>query len=103
MHTPEWFEKKAVKEYLDGIKAWYFSPYMAGFGKAGVPDIIACINGTMWGLEIKRDDRKPTKLQSMRIAEIRQAGGQATYGPADKVIADIEAWRNLKLEGTTFG
>ena len=68
-------------------------------GKSGVADIIACIDGTFWSLEVKRDGKLPTKLQCERMNEVRSAGGQATWGVANKVIAEIELWRSSAARG----
>ena len=98
MKSPEGFEKDEIKKYLNSIGAWHFSPFMAGFGKSGVPDIIACVLGTFWGIEVKREGKGPTKLQLLRIAEIKKASGMATWGVANKVKSEIEAWRQAKLK-----
>lgn len=105
MRTPESYEKAEIKKYLDSIGAWHFSPFMAGFGKAGIPDIACCILGAFWGIEVKREGKGPTKLQELRIKEIRKAGGHATWGVANKVRSEIEAWRQqqLKIQALTFG
>jgi len=86
MKTPESYEKDDICKYLDSIGAWYFRPYMAGFGKSGVPDIIACINGTFCGIEVKRPGKEPTVRQALRMGEIRKAGGFAIAGSAVAVI-----------------
>ena len=90
MLTPEGHEKKEIKKYLDSIGAWYFCPYMAGMGKSGVPDIIACIVGHFVGIEVKREGKRPTKLQMRRIAEIQQARGSAFAGTAADVIDSLQ-------------
>jgi hypothetical protein len=43
MRTPEAVEKDELKKYLAGIGAFYFLTFAPGFGKAGLPDIVACI------------------------------------------------------------
>lgn len=93
MRTPESFEKADIKNYLDSIGAWYFCPFMAGYGKAGVSDIIACIAGMFWSIEVKRTGKQPTVLQYRRLVEVRRAGGQSCWGTAHKVIGEIEKWR----------
>lgn len=89
MHTLEWYEKRKIKKFLDSIGAWHFSPFMAGRGASGVPDIIACINGVFVGIEVKRPGGKPTRLQLMRMSQIIVAQGQAIWGDAEHVIKAI--------------
>lgn len=90
MKTPESFEKDDIKKYLKSIGAWFFCPYMAGFGKSGVPDIIVCLNGQFWGIEVKREGKKPTLLQTERMNEIRKHGGMCLWGTAEKVIGELK-------------
>jgi Holliday junction resolvase len=90
MKTPEGYEKDEIKLYLETIGAWYFCPYMAGFGKSGVPDIIACIDGMFFGIEVKRAGKAPTSRQALRMAEIEKSGGFAVAGTAEVVIAYLK-------------
>ena len=92
MKPPESYEKDEIKKYLVSIGAWYFCPFMAGFGKSGVPDIIACIRGEFWGIEVKREGKLPTKIQRHRMLEIEQANGQSVAGTAKVVIDTIKLY-----------
>lgn len=92
MKTPEGYEKDEIKKYLDSIGAWYFCPYMAGFGKSGVPDIICCIKGFFWAIEVKRPGKAPTTIQRRRMQEIETAEGFAVAGTAAHVIPHLKAW-----------
>lgn len=92
MKTPEGYEKDDICKYLDSIGAWYFKPYMAGFGKRGVPDIVACINGRFVGIEVKREGGILTMPQLRRLEAIGAAGGGATWGTAEKVIKELKAY-----------
>ena len=47
------------------------------YGTAGIPDIIACINGRFYGFEVKTEVGKPTKLQEATIRKVLSAGGTA--------------------------
>ena len=90
MKTPESYQKDEIKKYLVSIGAWYFCPFMAGFGKSGVPDIIACIRGEFWGIEVKREGKQPTAIQRKRMDEIEQAEGYSVAGTAAVVIEEIK-------------
>ena len=54
------FENK-LKNYLKAQGAWYIK-YWAGaaFTKEGIPDILACIKGKFYGIEVKAANGKPT-------------------------------------------
>lgn len=69
------FENK-VKKYLSDHGYWYIK-YWAGaqFTKEGIPDILACIDGKFFAIEIKAANGKPTIIQLVNLRKIRQAGG----------------------------
>jgi hypothetical protein len=95
MKSPEGYEKKAIKKYLDEGKliVWYFMPYMAGYGKTGVPDIVGCCRFKgFFAIEVKRHGKQPTVIQDKRMKEIEAVGGKTFWGTAEKVIAEFEAW-----------
>lgn len=83
------FQKKVI-DFLKTQNVWYLK-YWAGaqYTKQGVPDILACINGTFHGIELKTNVGNPTKLQLYNIRKIKDAGGQA-YILRPK---DFEAWK----------
>lgn len=69
---------KRIKEYLKTVPGCFFWKEHGGqYGTAGIPDIIACIEGHFYGFEVKTDTGKPTKLQEATIRKINEAGGTA--------------------------
>lgn len=74
--TPEGKVKDMVTAVLKEYKVWYFFPSSNGFGKAGIPDIIALHKGKFIGIETKANTKKnPTELQALCGAQIVSAGG----------------------------
>ena len=71
------FENK-IKAFLKKEGAWLVK-YWAGnsFTKAGVPDILACVNGIFMAIEVKAATGKPSELQLHTIEEIKKSGGVA--------------------------
>ena len=58
------------------------------YGTAGIPDIIACINGRFVAFEVKTETGKVTKLQEITIQRIKEAKGKAfTVRSAAQVAA----------------
>ena len=47
------------------------------YGTAGIPDIIACVNGQFFAFEVKTETGKTTALQDSTIRKILASGGQA--------------------------
>jgi Holliday junction resolvase len=75
--TPEKRVKTKVESVLKSEGAYYFFPATHGYGRSGVPDIIACVNGRFLAIECKAGGNKPTALQVREIELIRLAGGVA--------------------------
>jgi Holliday junction resolvase len=75
--TKEALVKKHVKKLLDEMGIYHFSPFMAGMGKAGVPDLICCYNGLFLAIECKAGKGKTTALQERELNAIRTAKGLA--------------------------
>jgi hypothetical protein len=69
--------KREVKKLLKKYNAWWYMPVPTGFGKAGVPDFICCIDGSFLAIETKYGSNKPTANQEREIREIKLAGGAA--------------------------
>ena len=75
--TPEARVKAAVVKLLRGHNVYYFFPATAGYGRAGVPDIIACVNGFFLAIECKAGKNKVSALQAREIENIKASGGVA--------------------------
>ena len=74
--TPEWKVKKAVRILLDTMGIYHFMPPANGFGRAGIPDIIGCMDGHFIAIECKAGKGQPTLLQSRELGRIDMAGGK---------------------------
>lgn len=69
---------KAIMTYLKTVPGCFCWKEHGGmYGTAGIPDIIACINGNFFGFEVKTGRGKPTRLQEAVIRKINAAGGTA--------------------------
>lgn len=69
---------KAIMKYLKAVpRCFAWKEHGGMYGTAGIPDIIACINGHFFGFEVKTESGKPTKLQEATIRKILAAGGTA--------------------------
>ena len=75
--TPEAKVKKKVVAVLKQHKAYYFYPVTGGYGRSGVPDVIACYRGVFIGIECKAGKNRPTELQQKNLNDISKSGGHA--------------------------
>ena len=77
MTTPEKKVKDKVKKLLEEYDAYYFMPTTGGYGRSGVPDLVACIKGRFIGIECKANGGVPTGLQIKNLTQIMNTGGIA--------------------------
>ena len=74
-------EKDIVQSILRYLKtvtdcfAWKTHGGM--YGTAGIPDIIACVNGRFFAFEVKTTSGKATALQKATLQKILASGGTA--------------------------
>lgn len=72
--TEKQFENK-IKKFLKSHGVWYFKVWGGGFQKAGIPDLICCINGHFVAIELKGSDGQPSELQKYNIRKINECNG----------------------------
>lgn len=79
-----------IKNYLKQHDIYYFKVHGNGFMRAGIPDIVACINGKFVGIEVKRPGGKASPLQLINIENIIKNKGFAyivySFEEAKKII-----------------
>ena len=83
------YVKKRVAKVLSATQCWWFMPASNGFGRAGIPDFIACIRGQMIAIETKSAKGKLTAGQTREISKISAADG-CTF-----VVRDQETLKDL--------
>jgi Holliday junction resolvase len=95
--TPEAKVKARVKKTLDEMGIYHFSPFQAGMGRAGIPDIICCYNGLFVAIECKAGKGKTTALQEREINAIRTAKGLAFVINEDNVdhLKELLTWKKI--------
>lgn len=97
MSTPESKVKRKVNKALKEIGAYYFYPATGGYGRSGVPDVVACYRGRFFGIECKAGGNKPTALQEKNLSEILETGGFSIVVNEDNVdnlLPLMVAWVN---------
>ena len=95
--TEETKAKRKIHAYLKAqpeCKAIHLPP-----GTRGEPDIVGCIDGWMFALEVKAEGSKATKLQLRRLDEWRGAG--ALVGVVT-CVADVKDILAIAPEFTIF-
>ena len=70
------FENR-IKNFLKKEGCYFFKFWGTMYTRAGVPDLIACVNGYFVGIEVKSDIGQPSEIQLYNIREIIDCGGFA--------------------------
>lgn len=76
MAAEKQFENK-VKAFLKEQGVYFVKFFGCAFTRAGVPDLLCCVNGRFVAVEIKAENGKPSLLQLEEISKVHEAGGVA--------------------------
>lgn len=70
------FENK-VKRFLNEFpqKIWFTKIWGGGYQKAGIPDLICCVNGIFISVELKGSIGRASELQKYNTNRINESGG----------------------------
>ena len=91
--TPEGKIKRKLDKMLKSENIWFYSPQAGPFGRAGIPDRVAIINGKFIGIECKADrTKKPTALQLSCMKQIEAAGGKCFVVYDDETIEQVREY-----------
>ena len=93
--TPEAKVKKKVVQILKQHGAYYFYPVTGGYGRSGVPDIIACYKSRFIGIECKAGTNKPTALQQKNMTDIKLADGIALVVNEENIEEVCQTLENI--------
>jgi hypothetical protein len=77
MATPESKVKDQIKKILKAYDVYYAMPMGTGYGNAGVPDFLCCVNGRFLAIEAKAGKGTTTALQDKNLQQIKDSGGHA--------------------------
>lgn len=84
----------AIMKYLRTLpKCFCWKEHGGMYGTAGIPDIIACVDGRFYGFEVKTATGRPTALQEATIRKILAAGGTAV------IVRSVDEVRSI-IEGS---
>ena len=67
--------KDATKKQFRAVGAWWVMHVPVGYGKDGVPDFVACINGRVVAVETKHRTNTASAAQLRELKEVVASGG----------------------------
>ena len=97
-------ESAVQKALVDAILKDFPGAYVRKIAQSmyshnGIPDLIGCINGNFFAVEVKTEKGRPSRLQDYEIKLIKEAGGTALicYGkdaiPA--IVMELHKCKNM--------
>lgn len=99
--TPEGKVKDRLVKHLKDKGIYYFFPATHGYGRSGVPDVIACYEGLFLAFECKATKKKkPTALQEKELLAIDCAEGFVMVvhdENVDRVPQHIDVWLHRRM------
>lgn len=87
-------ERQITEQIIAELKRhgfWVFKVHGGPMQKAGVPDILACRDGRLLAIEVKRPGGHVTAIQKKRLAELEAAGASVA------VVTSVDEVRSLLL------
>lgn len=66
-----------IKRFLEDQEAYWVKYFANAYTKAGIPDLLCCVNGHFVAVEVKAQTGKASPLQIYNCNKIRQANGFA--------------------------
>lgn len=67
-----------IEEYLNGLQRCEFiNVHGSAYSKKGTPDIVGCLNGRTFALEVKKEGGEATQIQLKKIRDWIAAGAIA--------------------------
>jgi hypothetical protein len=94
-------QRRIKKELKSAIGGWWIKIHGGPFQEAGIPDLLGCVDGKFFALEVKRPGEKPTQLQIEAMKDIKLAGGTVAVVETPKEAINVvqKALRASKRSG----
>ena len=94
-------ERDIVAAIMRMLKKWprcfCWKEHGGMYGMAGIPDIIACVDGRFVAFEVKTETGRLSRLQEATLGRIRNAGGRAYMVRSVAEVAGI--LKEMEAEG----
>lgn len=70
-------QRRIRKKLEEDVGGWWFKVHGGPFQEPGIPDLVGCVQGLLFGFEVKRpdDNKGASDIQWETIGDIRKAGG----------------------------
>lgn len=87
------FKRRALRDLKKIPRCWFIKTQERG--RKGVPDVLACIRGKFFAIELKKDGEKATPLQIRTLKAICDADGISFETTPSEWGSDLEWLKSL--------
>lgn len=95
--TEAQFQRRVIR-FLAEQRIWHVKVWGGGMQRAGIPDILACVNGWFVAIELKTEIGRTSPLQDYNLDGIRKSNGHAlVLRPSG--FDDFKKWINREVSG----
>jgi hypothetical protein len=68
-------QRRIVKALKKAVGGWWAKMYVGPCQQAGIPDLLGCVQGLFFALEVKVPGEEPSEIQIKTMRDIRTDGG----------------------------
>jgi len=68
-------QRRIVRALKKEVGGWWAKIYVGPFQQAGIPDLLGCVEGLFFALEVKMPGEEPSEIQIKTMKDIRTVGG----------------------------
>lgn len=94
--------RRIVKALKKEVGGWWAKIYVGPFQQAGIPDLLGCVDGLFFALEVKMPGEEPSDIQVKTMRDIRNEGGaiaRTVTSPEQAVRVVLNALARAKKGG----
>ncbi len=75
LHSQGVYAAGTPKNKMEAVNGWFFKVWGGGYQKAGIPDLLMCVNGFFIAVELKASQGTASELQKLNTERINAANG----------------------------
>lgn len=75
LHEQGIYAAGTPKNKMEAVNGWFFKVWGGGYQKAGIPDLLICVNGFFIAVELKAQNGTASELQKLNTSRINAARG----------------------------
>jgi hypothetical protein len=75
LHSQGIYAAGTPKNQMEAVNGWFFKVWGGGYQKAGIPDLLMCVNGFFISVELKAQKGTASELQKLNTERVNASNG----------------------------